>query len=168
MHILQLHAKMCNKLIRKLTSNHSSYWCCLHRPCFDLCLKLTNFSLCSAVYCSCGPSSFSLPFWWRIQTTLRVSVCNLDVLELRSVLFDILSSLLLLQILQFVWGFPSQSFSYKFTKTSSMSNVSQIWTRHSLGYFLLQWNAALAAADCETLHYVTIHLVVVILVQFYE
>ena len=56
MHILQLHAKMCNKLIRKLTSIHSSYWCCLHRPCFDLCLKLTNFSLCSAVYCSCSPS----------------------------------------------------------------------------------------------------------------
>ena len=60
MHILQLHAKMCNKLIRKLTSYHSSYWCCLHRPCFDLCLKLTNVSY--TVYCSCGPSFFSLVF----------------------------------------------------------------------------------------------------------
>ena len=49
MHILQLHPKMFNKWTRKLTSNHSSYWCCLHRPCFDICLRLTNVSLCSTV-----------------------------------------------------------------------------------------------------------------------
>ena len=42
--VCTLYIFISNKLRRTLTSNHSSYWCCLHKPCFALWLKLTNVS----------------------------------------------------------------------------------------------------------------------------
>ena len=48
-----------NKSTRTLTSNHSSYWCCLHKPCFALWLNLTNVSF---IFLQCF--AIAVLFFW--------------------------------------------------------------------------------------------------------